>query len=195
MPNTTEHKNHEQEPIVDHDYYSDSSYTSYSSTSSSNSDSTYSDTSSHTDTINDLKDELDRKESVIKQKDSKASRLISIIREKNHEIENLQKKNLDTHKSAWKCIADKNKEIDIAKNERDQAITLHNQDSALIQQAIANATYYQNLYYNTINNSYYTNNIFDIPTNNIFDIPTNNIFDHSNNYANNIFDHQIDSNV
>ena len=183
------------DPIVDPEYDSDSDSTSSSSTSSSssrstssssNSDSTY----SHTDTINDLNDELDRKESVIKQKDRKATRLISIIREKNMEIENLLKKNLDTQRSAWKSLADKNKELNIAKNERDQAITLHNEDSALTQQAIASATYYQNerdqaitlhnedsaltqqaiasatyyqnLYYSTINNnSYYTNNIFD----------------------------------
>ena len=142
------------DPIVDPEYDSDSDSTSSSSTSSSssrstssssNSDSTYSDTYSHTDTINDLNDELDRKESVIKQKDRKATRLISIIREKNMEIENLQKKNLDTQRSAWKSLADKNKELNIAKNERDQAITLHNEDSALTQQAIASATYYQNL--------------------------------------------------
>ena len=185
MPNSTEHLNNYntvQEPIVDPDYDSDSSSTSSSSSSSSNSDSTYSDTYSHTDTINDLNDELDRKESVIKQKDRKATRLISIIREKNQEIENLQKKVLDTQKSAWKCLADKNKEISTANYERDQAINLHNQDSALVQQAISNATYYQTLYYSTINNnSYYTNNIFDIPID-------------SNNYNNNIFDN-IDSNV
>ena len=108
------------DPIVDPEYGSDSDSTSSSSTSSSssrstssssNSDSTYSDTYSHTDTINDLNDELDRKESVIKQKDRKATRLISIIREKNMEIENLQKKNLDTQRSAWQSLADKNKEL------------------------------------------------------------------------------------
>tara|TARA_B100001094_G_scaffold319326_1_gene364012 strand:+ start:205 stop:771 length:567 start_codon:yes stop_codon:yes gene_type:complete len=188
MPNATEHLNNyntSQEPIVDPGYDSDSSSTSSgssASTSSSNSDSTYSYTNSHTDTINDLNDELDRKESVIKQKDRKATRLISIIREKNQEIENLKKKVLDTQKSAWKCLADKNKEISTANYERDQAINLHNQDSALVQQAISNATYYQTLYYSTINNnSYYTNNIFDIPID-------------SNNYNNNIFDN-IDSNV
>ncbi len=194
MPNSTEHLNNsttELEPYLDTivcpDYNSDSDSSSSSSTSSSNSDSTYSDTNSHTETINDLNDELDRKESVIKQKDRKATRLISIIREKNMEIENLQKKILDTQRSAWKCVAEKNKEISTAKDERDQAINLHNRDSDLIQQAIANATYYQNLYYNTISNynSYYTNNIFDnytIPNNDPYYNNYNNILDyHSNN--------------
>ena len=94
-------------------------YDSDSSTESSSSDSTYiesstssSSSSSSSSTEFKLEDEVERKEAVIRAKDRKATRLINIIRDKNSEIERLQKRDLDRQREGWKLLADMRRQRD-----------------------------------------------------------------------------------
>lgn len=191
-------------------------YDSDSSTESSSTDSTYtgssssSSSSSSNSSIAKLEDELDRKEEVIRAKDRKASRLINIIRDKNAQIAELQKRDIDRQREGWRLLADmrgqrdnyiqlyqdsfnqlsvNQEKLNDIRVERDNAITNYQyyynlmsfRDSTLNQ---PNSLYYLDPYSQFIENTNTNTNDQNTIPNNYY---CNNILQQPDDYINNYF--------